>query len=259
MKRIKENYIIVPLILLVLVSSCIPQKELLYFQEKEAEMEFKDVEQITNKYFLQPNDYLYIRVSTFDPNLSEFFNAGQVRGGNMNASGQNTMFMYMIDDDMNIDFPYAGIINLKGCNLPMAKEKIEADLKPFVKEAEVMVKLGTKSFIILGEVGSPGVQRMDKDQLNIFEALGVSGDITVHGKKKDVKIIRPYPDGTTKTFHVDITDHRIIGSEYYYIYPNDIIYVRPMRAKQLGIGEAFNLGIITSFLAFGLSIYALTK
>ena len=250
--RLKANVAWLPVMFMLLVVSCIPQKETLYLQDKEPDMEFGELDQITGKYILQPNDYLYIRVSTFDPKISEFFNMQQ---GNINSSqmGNNTMFMYMIDDEMNIDFPYAGKINLKGCNLPKAKEKIKEELKPFIKDANLIVQLGTKSYVILGEVKSPGEKTMKKDQMTIFEAIGAAGDLTVFGKKREVKIVRQQPDGTTKTLEVDLTDHRIIGSEYYYIYPNDLIYVRPMRAKQFGIGESFSLGVLSSLLAFTLN------
>lgn len=96
-----------------LFTSCIPQKETIYLQDKESEMEFKELTEITGKYILQTNDYLFIRVSTFDPKISEFFNTSQ--GNNINSSNlQNgsTLFMYVIDDEMNIDYPYAGKINL---------------------------------------------------------------------------------------------------------------------------------------------------
>ena len=258
MINFKSNVAFFSVLLMLIAASCIPQKETLYLQDKEPDMEFGQLDQITGKYFLQPNDYLYIRVSTFDPKISEFFNTQQ---GRISSSqmGNNTMMLYMIDDDMNIDFPYAGKINLEGCNLPMAKEKIKKGLEPFVKDASFVVQMGTKSYVILGEVRSPGEKMMKKDQMTIFEAIGAAGDLTVFGKKREVKIVRPQPDGTTKTFEVDITDHRIIGSEYYYIYPNDLIYVRPMRAKQFGIGESFSLGVISSLLAFTLTILTLSK
>ncbi len=256
MKRLKGKIIWLPL-LLILAVSCIPQKELLYLQEKESIVEYEAVTEITGKYTLQPNDYLFIQVSTFDPKLSEFFNTTQ--GTGVNQSTQNNLFMYMVDDDMNIDFPYAGKINLKGCNLELAKEKIKADLKPYLKEFNLIVRLGSNSFTILGEVSSPGQHKMSKDQITIYEAIGIAGDLTAYGKKKDVKIVRPQADGTYKTFMVDITDHKIIGSDMYFIYPNDLIYVRPIRAKQLGIGESFSLGIFSSLLALALTIVTLTR
>lgn len=256
MKRISQNFVWIPIVIVLFFSSCIPHRETLYLQDKESEMKFNELTEITGKYTLQPNDYLFIQVSTFDPKISEFFNP--TRGNNTQA-GTNNMFMYMIDDDMNIDFPYAGKINLSGCNLASAKEKIKEDLKPYLKDANLIVRLGTNNFTILGEVKNPGQKSMSRDQITIFEAIGLAGDLTPFGKKRDVKIVRPLTNGKSKTFTVDITDQKIVGSEYYYIYPNDFIYVRPMRAKQWGVGESFSIGIISSFLALGLTFMALTR
>ncbi len=254
--NLKRNIVWLSAFFVIFIASCIPQKELLYLQEKESIIEYEKAEEITGKYILQPNDYLIIQVSTFDPKISDFFNS--TRGGNMGGQSSN-LYMYMIDDDMNIDFPYAGKINLKDCNLERAKEKIKKDLNPYLKDANILVRLGNNSFTILGEVGSPGLHRMSKDQMTIFEVMGVAGDVTSFGKRKDIKIVRPNGDGTYNTFVVDITDHKIIGSDHYYIYPNDLIYVRPMRARQLGIGESISLGVFSTLLALGLTIITLTK
>lgn len=249
--------ILLTLFVISLLASCIPQKETLYLQEKEAEMEFTPATEITGKYVLQPNDYLFIHVTTPDPKLSEFFNAQQ--GGNVNQSQGNTMFLYMIDDDMNIDFPYVGLINLKGANIFEAKEIIKAKLKPFLSDGNLIVRLGSNYFTLLGEVKSPGQKKMNRDQITIFEAIGMGSDLTVYGKKRDIRIIRPQPDGKTLNYTVDLTDERIIDSEYYYIYPNDVIYIRPMKAKMWGIGESVSLGILTSLLALTLTIMTIAS
>ncbi len=255
----QKNHLWLVLIIVLFFASCIPQKETMYLQDKESIMEFNELTEITGKYILHPNDYLFIRVSTFDPKISEFFNSSQGTNMNSNSFQGNTMFMYMIDDEMNVDYPYAGKINLKNCNLFQAKEKIKEALKPFVKDANILVRLGTNTYTILGEVNSPGTQSMSKDQITIFEAIGQAGDLTPYGKRKEIKIVRPTNDGKTETLLVDLTDHKIVGSKYYYIYPNDLIYVRPMRAKQFGIGESFSLGVLSTILSFSIAIIALSK
>ena len=106
---------------------CIPQKQTRYLQDlsqdKEYSNPFDSLPGITDRYVLQPNDYLYIQIRTLDEKISEFFNAGSG-----SSSGQQSLtsrfITYMIDDSMNVDFPYVGKINLSGCNLPMAKERI---------------------------------------------------------------------------------------------------------------------------------------
>ena len=110
----------------------------------------------------------------------------------------------------------------------------------------------------MGEVKQPGLKNMEKDQITIFEAIAMCGDLTVYAKRKDVVVVRQTPTGE-QSISIDLTDKNVINSSVYYIYPNDLIYIRPMKAKNWGVGESFSLGMISSFLALGLTIIALTK
>ncbi len=255
-----KNRFFLFLIIAASFSSCVPQRETVYLQDhsdkKDYENSYGRYKTITDKYFLLPNDYLYIHVRTPDPKLSEFFNQTSTTGNN-NTQNQK-FFYYLIDDSMNIDFPYVGLINLEGCNIQMAKNRVREALKPFLKDADLIVKLAYNTFTVLGEVGKPGVINMDKEQITIFEAFAKAGDIQFFGKKKKVKLVRQTPKGEI-TYIFDLTDQNIVNSEYYYIYPNDLLYVRSMKAKMWGIGESFSIGIITSALALALTIYTLAN
>lgn len=251
-------------LLLLLLSSmfvgCIPQKETVYLQDRTEERDYEnpynELTTITERYILRPNDQLYIQVNTSNPNLSEFFN--QSRSGGGNTQQNQSLYTYPIDDDMNIDFPFVGKINLADCTLQEAKEKMEEALDPFVSDAHVKVRMASNSFVILGEIGSPGRVSMGKEQITIYEAIALAGDVRTFGKRKEIKIVRPRGDGY-KTFFVDITDDNIVGSDEYYVYPNDLIYVRPMKAKSFGIGETLSLGIVSSVLALYFSIRSITQ
>ncbi|MBK3518703.1 polysaccharide biosynthesis/export family protein [Carboxylicivirga marina] len=240
---------------IVIFSSCIPQKEIVLLQDKSEnknyENPFAPLDNITDKYYLQPNDYLFINVSTPDPKISEFFN--QAQGNSASTQRNQNFFFYQLDDSMNIDFPYVGKINMKGCNVKMGKEKVQEALKPFLKEYSLTFKLASNTFTALGEFRKQGVVVMQKEQVTIFEAVAMAGGITPFGKQRKMKLVRQLPDGPV-TYEVDFTDKNIVNSEYYYIYPNDLIYVRPMKAKQLGIGESFSIGIITTALALYLTL-----
>lgn len=235
---------------------CIPQKEIKYLQDKEPS-NFQTLDGITDKYFLQPNDYLYINISSMDPKLSDFFN----QTSSSTTSGTNTnqnYYNYLIDDSLSIDFPYAGTINLKGCNLRMAKAKIKEALKPFLNDAIINVKLANCQFTVLGEVKNVGPKMMIKDQITIFEAIGMAGDFTTFGKRSEIQLVRKSLAGTN-TYLVDLTDKNIVNSEFYYIYPNDFIYVRPMKAKMFGVTETITLGIVATALGLYLAVYSIVN
>ena len=242
------------------ISSCIPQRETIYLQKKSDnknyENPYTEADSVTEKYILRPNDILFVHVNTSNTKLSEFFNPS--RSGSGVSSQLSALYNYPIDDHYNIEFPFVGKINLKGCNRNQARLKIIDSLKPFLSDAQVTVRLSDPSFVILGEVGNRGRISMGKDQVTIFEAIALAGDARTFGKRKQIKVVRPM-NNEFETFYVDLTDESILGSDKYYIYPNDIIYVRPMKAKTWGIGESISFGILTSALALYLTITALIK
>ncbi|URW78716.1 polysaccharide biosynthesis/export family protein [Xiashengella succiniciproducens] len=245
--------------ILLMFASCIPQKEIVYFQNHEDKKGYDNPydtpKTITEKYILQPNDALLIRVNTANPKLSEFFNAG---GSNQNvaATGQSPLYTYPIDDSLYIDFPFVGKIRLDGCTRAMATERIREALIPFVNDAQVTVRLANPSFVALGEVNNRGRIPMGREQVTIFEAVAMAGDVRPFGKKREVRVVRPTPEGSI-SFFVDLTDKNLVDSDKYYIYPNDIVYIRPMKAKQWGIGESFSFGVFSSMLAMYLTLNAI--
>jgi polysaccharide export outer membrane protein len=86
----------------------------------------------------------------------------------------------------------------------------------------------------------------------------MAGDVKPSGKKRQVKIVRPTQDGS-EFFYVDLTDKNLVNSDHYYVYNNDVIYVRPMKAKAWGIGETFPYGLVGSLLALFITVQALIK
>ncbi len=248
------------LLLIILSNGCIPQKETVYLQDKSENKGYQnpyhELTSITERYILRPNDQLHIQVNTSNPKLSEFFNPSRQSGGNTQQS--QSLYVYPIDDEMNIDFPFVGKINIDGCNLQKAKKKMEEALIPFVSDAHVKMRLANNSFVILGEIQKPGRIDMGKEQITIYEAIALAGDIPTFGKRKEIKIVRPSGE-SYETFFVDITDNNLVGSDEYYVYPNDLIYVRPMKAKSFGIGETLSLGIVSSLLAIYLTITSLAN
>lgn len=237
-------------IMLMTVAGCIPRKQTMYLQNMsmtdQPPRSYDTLTWITGKYILKANDYLYVRVHTIDPKISEFFNPTQ---GNtqMMQEGNNRMYSYQIDDELNIDFPFAGKINVANCNVFQAKERIKTALAPYLKDAAIKVTMTNATFTALGEVRNPGLKNMPKDQITLFEALGMMGDLTPHGKRKEVLLLRQTDEGP-KTYTLDLRDKQIVHSDLYYVYPNDVIYVKPVAAKSWGIGESFSLGLVTSLL-----------
>jgi len=100
----------------------------------------------------------------------------------------------------------------------------------------VTVKLAGLRYTATGEIGNPGTITLFKERVNIFEAIANAGEIPLTGNRKEVMIIRQYPQGQ-KIHSLDLTDVNVMKSPYYYIQPNDMIYVKPLKQKSIGTGE----------------------
>ncbi len=235
-------------------ASCIPQKHIMLMQNKDnGETIFDKLDTITSRYRLQVNDYLYITVTSPEPKLSSFFNPMQ-SGGMSSTMSSKEFYYYLIDDNMNIDFPVVGKINLQGCNLELARVRIKEAISKYLNEFDVTVHLASNTYTILGEVNKQGQISMTRDQITIYDAIGNAGGFTSYAKRTKVQLLRKDPEGRAHMYVLDVTDDNIINSDFYYIYPNDVLYVRPLKVKSLGFGEVLSTSLVTSLITLYLLI-----
>ncbi len=224
----------------ILLSSCIPNKELVYFQGNPSSK--KDVYKILNEpYKLQVNDILDIRIKANNEELVALFKQAETENAGANGQINEGSFYlngYTIDRQGEIRIPYVGDLNVLGYTEREVREKIESELGKFFKDIDdvfITVKLAGIRFTVLGEVSSPGTLILFQNQVNIVEAIANAGDITITGNRKNITIVRKHIDGTKK-MRIDLTDVSAFDSEVYYIQSNDIIYVEPLKQKSWGTG-----------------------
>ncbi len=222
-----------------LLASCVPTKDLIYLQDKGTAENGQSVTSVPSKpYRLQVNDILTISIKASDARLVEMFSAQlneQVLNGEQSVYAQG----YSVDDHGNVRLPMLGEVNVLGFTLEEIRLKIEEKLldEYFRKEANifVVVKLAGLRFTINGEIADPGTKLIFQDKVTIMEAIANSGDITVTGDRKSVVVMRQYPTGT-EMHTIDLTDKAAMNSPYYYLQPNDYIYVKPLPQKSWGTG-----------------------
>ncbi len=260
----KKLIFAIGLIFVLFASSCITNKEIVYLQDKGTVIDSLAVTALSNPYRVQTNDILSITVKALDPELTSIFNpVGE--SSNSNNSAQNLYFNgFSVDDHGNIEFPILGEINVLGFTVEEIEEKVKSELlKQYFKETAqlfVTVKLAGVRFTVMGEVGGGGTNTLLQDKVNILEALANAGDIKTTGNRKDVLVIRQYPQGQ-KIHHIDLTDIAAFNSPYYYIKPNDIILVKPLKRKALGAGETLTQTIrtVAGIMSIAVSTYFLVK
>jgi polysaccharide export outer membrane protein len=245
------------LALVAFMSSCLSTKKMTHFQGDP--ISSKEISKLNNEpYRLQINDVLYIDTKAVNQELVALFSSGQSgTTGNLYYSG------YTVDRMGNIRIPYIGELNVLGYTEKEVREKIESELPKYLLKPEevfVTVKLGGINFIVSGEVGSPGSKSLALNQVSIIDALANSGEITEYGDRSKVLIIRKSLDGVQK-YYLDMTDIGIFQSEHFYIQPNDIIYVSPLKQKSWGTGTTGlqTFTTLASMFAFVVSTVLLIK
>jgi len=192
-------------------------------------------------YRLQINDVLSIRIKALDQALVGMFNP-IAEDDNVTALTRESLYSdgFLIDDHGDINMPTLGKVNILNLTVEEIKEKIEKKLleEYFKDEANIFVtvKLGGIKYTTIGEIGSTGTNVVFQERVNIFEAIANAGDIPILGNKQDVLLVRPHPGGRT-VHHLDLTDIAIFESPFFYIQPNDMIYVKSLPQKAWGFGE----------------------
>lgn len=229
MKRIK----LLLLSSMIAMASCTSYKKVPYLQNSEG----IDTTIVSGLYDvrIQPKDMLTITISSEKPEAAVPFNLTiptAVSASSKGLSSQPMLQTYLVDNDGCIDFPTLGRIKVDGLTKRELEMMVQERIKPnFTSDPIVTVRMVNYKVSVLGEVASPGVHTISNEKVNIFEALALSGDLTVYGKRDNIKLIRENTDGTKKIIPINLNDANIIHSPYYYLQQNDILYVEPNKAK----------------------------
>lgn len=221
-------------------TSCVPTKDLVYLQNKDPERVMQPVNPVASKpYRLQTNDIINVTIKAIDPKIVEMFafsDVGQVANPTQEGLYYNG---YTVDDHGNIRIPVLGEVYVLGLTFEEVRLKIEKQLlsEYFKEEANlfVIIKLAGFRYTINGEVTIPGSKIIMQEKVNILEAIANAGDITVTGDRKSVAVIRQFPQGT-EIHTIDLTDIKAMESPYYYLQPNDYVYIKPLPQKSWGTG-----------------------
>ncbi len=236
--------------LAIICTSCIPNKDLIYFQgEAQTNDSIRKLQDIPYK--LQVNDMLDIQIKSSDEKLVDLFQSSSSEDNNIRYSKESLYFTsYSVDKHGNIRLPYIGEINVLGYTTREVREKIEKEFESYFKNPDdvfITVKLAGIRFTILGEVKKTGTIVIYQNQVNLVEAIASAGDITVVGNRKNVSIFRKNIDGT-KRYTINMLDLATFDVDNFFIQSNDVIYVEPLKQKSWGTGTT-GMQSITTILA----------
>ncbi|WP_455637996.1 polysaccharide biosynthesis/export family protein [Parabacteroides sp.] len=237
-------------VLLCLLVSCGSVKDIAYLQGDELlkTITFTDTASLK----IQKDDLLDINVSCPDQELlrpflrySSEFSSGGVSGGN--SSG------YLVEADGTINFPLLGTIKVAGLTrrqlLELIQDRLEKD--GFIKNPVVTVRFTNFRISILGEVAHPGTYTISSERITLFEALSLAGDLTIHGRRNRVAVVRE-TDGVRTILYHDLRSRDIFQSPDFYLKQNDMVYVEPNRVKaEASVQNQYtNIGTWISLISF---------
>ena len=249
-------------VLTMMFASCVPQKKMLYLKDAEmaaANISKEYVNDRSVNYKLQPGDNLFIRVlNTVDERTAASL-SGDYTSRNVQLTSDASIYLqsYTLDEEGCIEMPLTGKIQLKNLTVDEARARLQNELDKYVNQTTLIVKLSNFNLTVLGEVTRPGMYKIYQSQINLFEAISMAGNMTNFAKNNEVKIIRQTDNGS-EVVTVDMGQADILSSPYYYLKPNDIIYVEPLKIKQWGF-TAFPYSTVISVISLGVTLVTLMR
>lgn len=215
---------------------------------------------------IQPDDRLSIQVSAFDDKAAAPFNQ-KIRlqmGQNPNLMNQNPLFNdlygYLVDERGMIDFPVFGQIPVAGLTLEEAKDVLYDSLAQHMNDAVVDIRYLNRRYTIVGEVFTPGTLPIDRNRMNVIDAIQRAGGMTQYARRDNILVIRE-TNGIRTYGRLDFRGKSAFDSPYYYVHNNDVIYIEPLQAKTATVQSPFlrYLSYLTGLLSTASIIIALTS
>ena len=268
---LKFKYLFFLAVVAIALSSCVTARKVNYMQEPDRHIPSYADTLAFEDYELRIGDRLYVYVYSLEETIMKMYNAGgtnasqmrQQMGNGGGAYGSYDLYTYLIDEDGNIDFPTIGKQYVQGKTTREVKKQLEQELSTLLQElpgystVSVEVNIVNRSFSVIG--AQSGRYPINKEKMTIFEALAMAGDLGEFNSRKEIKLVREKNGVTTiKTF--DARSKDIVNSEYYYIEPNDIIYIRQIPGYSFGINHVTTvIGVTAATISFGVFVYSIVQ
>lgn len=246
-----RNIIGISLLLLVsIISSCSSYKHVQYFQDLSQN---STNEAMTNysPLIIKEADILAISVTSRNPESSVIFNynLGNIKGTSQ-ASPDNPVIGYLVDENGNIHLPYIGALKVAGLTTAQARQQLNDKLEAIYKDPVVNLRVINFKVAIYGDVLRPDIYSLQNEHTSITQALSLAGDLNITAKRKNVLLIRN-EDGKRKFIRIDLTSKELFNSPYFYLKNNDEIYVQPDKTKYATVERGYRTtSLIISALSF---------
>jgi polysaccharide export outer membrane protein len=255
------------LLLVPIIFSCVSNKKILYLQSTDTDLYgpgspdtvLRAHDILPFEYKLQHEDVLSIEISSLTPEEYDFFSQGLPQNQTTVSStlSGGALYGYLIDKNGEIEFPVVGKVKFAGLNIYQAEDKVKAIAEEYLEEPVVKVRLLNFRFTVVGEIPSRGrTINTYNNRMSMMEAIGMAGGLGELADLQNVKIVRQVENNAT-VIYVNLLDEKFIESPYYYVHPNDIIVVPPLKQRPFRMYFGQNLALIISSLSLLLLVVGL--
>lgn len=241
------------MILANLLVNCASSEKVVYFQNVEG-LQIQDT-LINFEPEIQVGDILAINVSAVDAEAAIPFNLYETpitSGGYSNAKP----LTYLVDAAGEIHFPVTGKLHVVGTTTKELNKKLTTILEAYIKNPTINIRLTNFKVSVMGEVTRPGTYTVANERISILDAIVLAGDLTIHGKRKNVMLIREQ-NGQRMFVNIDLTNKQLFSSPYFYLSQNDVIYVEPNKTKVNSSAVGANTAVIVSSISILISLVAI--
>jgi polysaccharide export outer membrane protein len=209
----------------LVISSCSVPKQVIYFEKGKKDSIARNLVDENLEFKIRKNDVISINISSLSAGESSLYNSSAGAGSASAAGGG-----YLVDKEGNIEIIKLGTIHAEGLTRKELKIKLQRDLLPYLKDPVVTIRFLNQRAIVLGEVGSQKTVDIPNERISLLELIALSGGIPDVGRKDNILLIRQTENHRIFK-RIDLTDNSIFTSPYYYIQPDDIVYVEPSKLK----------------------------
>ncbi|MET0572286.1 MAG: polysaccharide biosynthesis/export family protein [Pedobacter agri] len=251
---IKGKYNYCSLLVIALITSCVSNKKIAYFQDIQTVNQAKLENAVSfTEPVIQSDDLLNINIFTLNPQSGAIINQAAstpTLGGNTNSSlsTQNTGFL--VDKNGEIELSLVGKIKVSGLTTYQAREIIREKVNVFYKEPNIQLRFANFKVSVLGEVNAPSAYTLPNEKVSVLDALSLAGDLTIYGRRDNVLIVRDN-NGKKEFARLDLNSSDIFSNPFYYLKQNDVIYVEPNKRKVSASNSAQiqTIGVIASVIS----------
>lgn len=261
MTFLNDNYmkVVFTFIILICITSCIPTKRVAYLDNENSES--GNYNTPSWSYKVQKGDRFFITIENAETSLSivkkNISNSGTNRQQGNIIRQEPTINDYVVNLEGNVNLPVIGDVKLEGTELSEVASLLKEKCTGYITSPSIKVFMMNYNVTILGEVQRPGFYQLVTTPPTIFDAIGLAGDLTDFAERREVQIQRRNENGSVQVEYINLLDPSTISSPYYFIQPNDVIHVRPLKVKKI-TGDS-GLPLILSAITTFLTIYTIIR